>query len=79
MPERKLEMTKAAAVMMQKAGDCLEMAKTESDAAITQHENAAHMRDAADLQNESAKKLTKLGHALEADAVSLQGAAGLRP
>jgi hypothetical protein len=79
MPERKLKMTKAAAVMLQKASDCLELAKVEGDAAIAQHENAARMRGAADLQSDSAKRLTELGHALEADAVDLQGSADLRP
>jgi hypothetical protein len=79
MPERKLKMTKAAAVMLQKASDCLDLAQVESESAIEQHANAARMREAADVQNDNAKKLTKLGHALEADAASLQGAAELRP
>jgi len=79
MPERKLKMTKAAAVMLQKASDCLDLAKVESESAIAQHANAARMREAADAQSASAKKLTKLGHALEADAANLQVAAELRP
>jgi hypothetical protein len=79
MPERKLKMTKAAAVMLQKANDCLDLARIESESAIAQHANAAHMREAADLQSDSAKKLTELGHALEADAANLQSAAELRP
>jgi hypothetical protein len=74
-----LKMTEAAAAMLQKASDCLDLAKVESDSAIAQHEGAARMREAADLQSDSAKKLTELGHALEVDAVNLQGAAGLRP
>jgi hypothetical protein len=79
MSERKLKMTKAAAVMLQKASDCLDLAKVESESAMVQHANAARMHEAADVQSDSAKKLTKLGHALEADAVNLQGAAELRP
>jgi hypothetical protein len=79
MPERKLKMTKAATVMLQKASDCLDLAKVESESAIAQHANAARMREAADVQSDSAKKLTELGHALEADAANLQGAAELRP
>jgi hypothetical protein len=44
-------MSKAAEVMMNKASDCLELARAESDSAITQHENAERLRAAADQQN----------------------------
>ena len=77
MREARAKMSKAAEVMMNKASDCLELARAESDSAITQHENAERLRAAADQQNASAKRLTQLGYALQADAVNLQCGTGV--
>jgi hypothetical protein len=66
------KMAKAVDMILKKANECLELARTESDSAITQHENAERMRTAADRQNAGARKLALLGYALEADAIDLQ-------
>jgi hypothetical protein len=72
MRETKDKMSKAADVMMAKARDCLRLSEEESLSAIKLHDSALHQRIDADRLNDGAKKLARLGHALEADALNLR-------
>jgi hypothetical protein len=56
----------SAEKLMEKAGDCFDIAKTQHDIADKQHKSA-------DKLDTSANELDTLGHALEADADQLKG------
>ena len=73
MRETNAKMAKVAAIMLEKASECLELARAEDASAIEQHENALRQRKDADRLNSSAKKLTQLGYALESEAITLRG------
>jgi hypothetical protein len=72
MRETKVRMSKAADIMLAKARDCLTLAREESLSAIQLHDSASKQRIDADRLNDGAKKLARLGHALEADALNLR-------
>jgi hypothetical protein len=63
---------KAADVMLAKGRDCLKLSLVESDSAIKLHDSALRQRMDADRINDGAKKLARLGHALEAEALDLR-------
>ena len=68
-PMRRTEkalLEKSVEVIMEKAEDCLDLAKT-------QHEIADQQHAIADQQQDSADKLDTLGHALIAEAIDLKG------
>jgi hypothetical protein len=72
MGETKTKMSKAADIMLAKARDYLDLAREESLSVIQLHESASHQRIDADRLSDSAKKLARLGRALEADALNLR-------
>lgn len=71
---------KSVGVLMDKAEDCLDLAKTQHATADQQHDTADKLdtlaktqHEIADKQHASADKLDTLGQALTADAVELKG------
>jgi len=87
MQIEKMVLKKSAETLLEKAGDCFELAKVQQDLADKQHESAAIQHENADQQHEiaaeqdsnadkldvNADKLDSLGHALEADAAEIMG------
>jgi hypothetical protein len=64
---------KTAKMLMEKAEDCFDLAKTQHGIADQQHEIAARQHKNADKLDASARKLDAVGHALEVDAVEITG------
>ena len=72
MRKTREKITKAADAMLATATDCLRLSDEETQSSIKLHNSALQQRKDADRLCDSAKRLARLGHTLETDALDLK-------